>query len=397
MSRPLLAICIPTWNRAPQLRRLLTRLHDELGDDGDIVVLVADNASDDETPAVLTEMATRMPTLRGHRQSANLGAEGNIRWLIRHAPECDYLWCIGDDDEPEPGAVVHVAELLREHRPAWLHMPHRFVHPDGRLKVGSRCPERIEVHADPGRLFVAQHHWLTFMSASIVRLDPLRRAVSASATTNMYFPLIWFFQASHDGPCVVAGRLLVSGSTDIHWGDRMVETMTHHFVGMYDEAIGSLVSAEEFGRAMDEHYTRDHFWCWQAVPVEFLIETVRRFPHSRVLRQYLWAIGRERHDPACAAAVAAAAREAGDDVAAQTLVDEGEELFGDGDVAGAAGLFTRAIEWAPTLAAAWNDLAVALHALGRHGAREAAATALELDPADENTRQNHAAIMAAAG
>ncbi len=51
MSRPLLAICIPTWNRAPQLRKLLTRLHDELGDEGDIVVLVADNASDDETPA----------------------------------------------------------------------------------------------------------------------------------------------------------------------------------------------------------------------------------------------------------------------------------------------------------------------------------------------------------
>jgi glycosyltransferase involved in cell wall biosynthesis len=394
MSRPLLAICIPTWNRAPQLERLLTRLGEELGDDRDIVVSVADNASDDATPRLLERMAQRLPTLRWHRQSANLGAEGNIRWLIHEAPECEYLWCIGDDDEPEPGAIAEIAALLRAHRPAWLHLPHRFVHPDGRVKVESRRPERPEEHAGPGGLFVAQHHWLTFMSASIVRRDPLRRAVAASTTTNMYFPLIWFCEASLDGPCVVADRVLVSGSTDIHWGDRMVETMTHHFVGIYDEALASLVSAEEFGRAMDEHYTRDHFWCWQAAPVEFLIETVRRFPHSRVLRQYLWAIGRELHDPACAAEVAAAARAAGDDVAAQALVDEGESLFGSGDAAGAAGLFTRAIEWAPALATAWNDLAVALHALGRHGAREAVATALELDPADENTRQNHAAIMA---
>jgi glycosyltransferase involved in cell wall biosynthesis len=395
MSRPLLAICIPTWNRAPQLQRLLWRLGEELGDDTGVVVSVADNASDDETPAVLTAMAAQMPTLRWHRQSANLGAEGNIRWLIQGAPECEYLWCIGDDDEPEPGAIADVAALLRTHRPAWLHLPHRFVHPDGRVKVESRRPERPERHADPGRLFVAQHHWLTFMSASVVRLEPLRRAVAASTTTNMYFPLIWFFEASLDGPCVVADRVLVSGSTDIHWGDRMVETMTHHFVGMYDEALRGRVSPEEFGRAMDAHYTRDHLWCWQAVPVEFLIETVRRFPHSRVLRRYLWAIGRERHDPACAAEVAAAARAAGDDAAAQALVDEGEDLYAGGDAAGAARLFTRAIEWSPALATAWNDLAVALHALGRQGAREAVATAFELDPADENTRQNHAAIMAA--
>jgi glycosyltransferase involved in cell wall biosynthesis len=394
MSPPLLAICIPTYNRSAALGRLLERLHEELGDDTDVVVQVSDNASPDDTQAVLAAMSARMPNLRVHRQETNVGPEGNYRWLIGNAPECDYLWCFGDDDEPEPGALAYVHELLATHRPAWLHLPHRFVHPDGRVKVESRRPDAPEVHADPGRMYVAQYHWLTFLSASIVRRDALRDVVAASSTESMYTPLIWFFLASLDGPCVVADRLLVTGSTDILWGERMVEAMTTHFVGMYDEALGRLVTPEEFGRSMDAHFNGDHYWCWKEAGAARLTEAVRRFPHSRVLRRYLWTLGRELRDPRCAAEVAAASAASGDDARARALVEEGEAAFGRGDMTAAAQLFTRALEEAPAFAEAWNDLAVALHAAGSPQARTAVATAMELDPDDENTRRNHRAIMA---
>src|SRR3954451_6165667 len=141
MTRPMLAICIPTYDRAEPLGRLLDRLHAELGDATDVVVLVSDNASPDGTHGLLAAAATRMPSLRVHRQPENLGAHANHVWLVANAPDCDYLWIFGDD-EPEPGAVGYVRELLRAHRPAWLHLPHRFVHPDGRVKVESRRPER---------------------------------------------------------------------------------------------------------------------------------------------------------------------------------------------------------------------------------------------------------------
>lgn len=395
MSRPLLAICIPTYNRAAALERLLERLHEELGDATDIVVQVSDNASPDGTPDLLAAMSARMPALRVHRQEANVGAQRNIRWLIANAPECEYLWCIGDDDEPEPGAVAYVLELLHAHRPAWLHLPHRFVHPDGRVKVESRRPDALEAHADPGRMWVAQTHWLTFLSASIVRRDALRRAEAESHTGNMYFPLIWFSEASIGGPCIIADRLLVTGSTDIHWGDLMVETMTHHFVGIYDEAFAQLVSEQEFGRSLDAHYSQDHYWCWKEAGPEYLIETVRRFPHSRVLRRYLWSLGRELRDPRCIAEVAAASAAAGDDAAARELIEQGEAAFGQGDAARAARLFTLALDESPALAQAWNDLAVALHALGAPEARAAVATAVELDPSDDDAWHNHVTIMAA--
>ncbi len=395
MTRPLLAICIPTYDRAEHLGRLLDRLHAELGDATDVIVLVSDNGSPDATPDVLAEAASRMPTLRTHRQPENLGALGNHVWLVENAPDCDYLWLFGDDDAPEPGAIGYIRELLEAHRPAWLHLPHRFVHPDGSVKVDSRRPDRLETHADPGRMWVAQYHWLTFLSASVVRRDALQSAATASPSRNLFFPFVWFFEASLDGPCVVADRLLVTGSTDISWGARMVEAMTRHFIGLYDEAIHLRATPEEFGRTLDAHYTQDHYWCWKEAGIDSLIETVRRFPHSRVLRRYLWTLGRELRDPRSAAEVAAASAAAGDDAAARTLVAEGEAAFGSGDAAGAAELFTRALEAAPAYAEAWNDLAVALHAMGSEQARAAVATAVELDPADENAWQNHVAIMGA--
>ena len=356
MTRPLLAICIPTYNRSEPLGRLLDRLHAELGGATDVVVLVADNASPDGTPELLAGAAERMPSLQVHRQPENLGALRNTRWLVANAPDCEYLWMFGDDDEPEPGAVAYACELLRAHGPAWLHLPHRFVHPDGSIKAESRLPAAPEVYADPGRMYLEQTHWLTFLSASIVRRDDLRRVEAVSSTDNLYFPLIWSFRASLDGPCVVADRLLVTASADVSWGDRMAEVMTRHFIGLYDEAIGRLASAEEFGRSL----------------------------------------GRELGDSRCISEVRAASAAAGDDATARALVAEGEAAFGAGDAAAAAELFTRALEESPAFAEAWNDLAVALHAMGSPQARVAVATAVELDPTDENAWQNHVAITGAA-
>ena len=91
----------------------------------------------------------------------------------------------------------------------------------------------------------------------------------------------------------------------------------------------------------------------------------------------------------------AATAASGDDTVSRALIAEGEVAFGNGDAAAAAELFTRALEAAPAYAEAWNDLAVALHALGSDQARVAVATAVELDPADENAWQNHVAIMGA--
>ena len=238
MTRPLLAICIPTYNRAEPLGHLLDRLHAELGDATDVVVLVADNASPDGTQRLLAGASERMPSLRVHRQPENLGALGNTRWLVANAPDCEYLWIFGDDDQPEPGAVGYACELLRAHRPAWLHLPHRFVHPDGNIKAESRLPAAPEVYADPGP-HVPGADALAHVPLGLDR-PPRRPAPGGGGLVDRQplLPADLVLPGVARGPCVVADRLLVTASADVSWGDRMAEVMTHHFIGLYDEASG---------------------------------------------------------------------------------------------------------------------------------------------------------------
>lgn len=81
---------------------------------------------------------------------------------------------------------------------------------------------------------------------------------------------------------------------------------------------------------------------------------------------------------------------------ARELIAQGEAAFARGDGPAAAALFRRAVEAQPASAQAWNDLAVALHALGSAEAATAADTAVALDPDDETARRNQLAIAAAA-
>jgi len=231
----LLAICIPTYQRAGELEGLLENLAAEIGTREDVCVLVSDNASTDATPEVLARFAAEHAWLRCHRQPENLGAVGNMDWLVENAPDCEYVWSFGDDDRILPGGLGLAVDLLAAESPSWLFLPHRWVSAQGEPAGGSPAPETVERYAAAGELFTAWHHWTTFLSASIVRRDALREAVRETHTENAYSPLLWFFRAGLDGPCVVAPGHVVAGSLAISWADRAHIILTQHFTGLYDD------------------------------------------------------------------------------------------------------------------------------------------------------------------
>jgi tetratricopeptide (TPR) repeat protein len=79
-------------------------------------------------------------------------------------------------------------------------------------------------------------------------------------------------------------------------------------------------------------------------------------------------------------------------------VHDGERRFADGDVAGAAAQFEAAVSDDPTSAEAWNDLGVALHALGRADAVDALAVGLHVGgPCGSDCIVNRAVILTQAG
>lgn len=117
MGDVLLTIGIPTRNRSGYLRDLLQALETQIAQDrvtrDELEVLVSDNASTDETPALVQDIARRVPHLQYSANAQNIGPQGNYHKLV-HQAAGRYLWIIGDDDLLLPGALRHTLDQLRQ-------------------------------------------------------------------------------------------------------------------------------------------------------------------------------------------------------------------------------------------------------------------------------------------
>jgi hypothetical protein len=130
MHSPILSICIPTYNRAPLLARLLSNIFQQIPDDGTVEVVVSDNCSDDSTKAVLEQSSVENPHLRWVTNSTNVGLALNIVNVTNIACGQYCLW-VGDDDVFVNGALRYYISQIREHMNCeWLAInfyeaPHR--------------------------------------------------------------------------------------------------------------------------------------------------------------------------------------------------------------------------------------------------------------------------------
>jgi glycosyltransferase involved in cell wall biosynthesis len=93
-----LSILVPTFNRGGALHRLLESAEraGAYADRSRVELVVADNGSGDQTPAVIDHWRQRAG-IRGHRQPENVGVERNIATLLAMATG-RFVWFFGDDD-----------------------------------------------------------------------------------------------------------------------------------------------------------------------------------------------------------------------------------------------------------------------------------------------------------
>jgi len=106
---PQLSICIATFNRVAFLKETLEHLMAQVTSACEIVV--SDNASTDDTAAVMAELAKRCAAVRYVRQPTNVGLDRNFDHAVEHA-RGEYCWLFSDDDLPRPGAVARVLATL---------------------------------------------------------------------------------------------------------------------------------------------------------------------------------------------------------------------------------------------------------------------------------------------
>lgn len=108
---PLLSIGIPTYKRSVHLDVLLRNLLPQLGPE--VELLVADNASPDDTQETIERHTAVYPALRCHRHAENIGFNRNYAFLLETMRG---QWCciIGDDEIIPPGYVDRLLYEIRQ-------------------------------------------------------------------------------------------------------------------------------------------------------------------------------------------------------------------------------------------------------------------------------------------
>jgi len=167
-AEPLLTIIVPTFNRAENLKFLLEVLQAECASmEGQVQVLVSDNASTDGTREVVSRMRERWPSLMVRRHLENVGPDENFCSAL-DIVRTRYFWIIGDDDCPRAGLVVSLLELLRSVGPAIVYLESEWMNPltsaAQRQEVGHLQMEFMDLEAFTRRINV----WFTFISACVI-------------------------------------------------------------------------------------------------------------------------------------------------------------------------------------------------------------------------------------
>jgi glycosyltransferase involved in cell wall biosynthesis len=92
---PLVSIGMPVYNGARYIREALDSLLGQTFTDFELII--SDNASTDSTEAICREYAAKDQRIRYIRQSQNLGASGNFKFVLDEALGEYFMWAAHDD------------------------------------------------------------------------------------------------------------------------------------------------------------------------------------------------------------------------------------------------------------------------------------------------------------
>jgi glycosyltransferase involved in cell wall biosynthesis len=209
---PRLTIAVPTFDRNDLLREHVRALVPQLTDDVRLVIL--DNAS--PTPAaetlapVLAEHPAAPVTLVRHR--VNIGSSANVMRCLEVCAT-PWLWTLGDDDRPLPGAVAAALAAIDRHADCLL------------ISFSSMVQaveaERRTDGLDGFSRDVPHFANLTLISNNLVRADRLspHARVGYFYAYSLYPHLACLLAElnANGGACVFSPQRLVEWGPRAHW------------------------------------------------------------------------------------------------------------------------------------------------------------------------------------
>ena len=119
MKKPLLSICIPTYNREKYLKGAIESVLSQADENnsGLIEICISDNCSKDNTGKIVKKFAKTALSvpIRYSKNSKNLGADMNFLKVVKMA-KGEYCWFLSSDDELEKGAINKAIKKIIENK-----------------------------------------------------------------------------------------------------------------------------------------------------------------------------------------------------------------------------------------------------------------------------------------
>lgn len=141
MDKPIISICIPTYNRASCLRQCLESIVAQFKDPlvrENAEVVVSDNASTDGTEDVVKEFQKEFSNVFYYKNSENIGVDKNILNVVEKATG-EYVWLLGDDDALFSDAIGYMLEKLKLRKFKYC-LANCLAHDNGLLKPALKNP-----------------------------------------------------------------------------------------------------------------------------------------------------------------------------------------------------------------------------------------------------------------
>jgi len=228
---PKLSICIPTYNRARFLGETLDGVIAQAT--GDVEIVVSDNASTDDTEAVVRARQAKFPQLTYFRQTENRGADRNYLQSVASA-RGEWCWLLGDDDPVEDGAITTLLGHLNGPRPLDFVQLLVTAYDFSLTQVLQRSAEVLGVTEDlyttDAPAFLARFFQESYLSEFVVRRD-LWNSVDPEkyVGTGLTYLGITYEYLRADSPVLMIARPLVKyRSQNVSWAGSALDIILSH-------------------------------------------------------------------------------------------------------------------------------------------------------------------------
>ncbi|NRB08244.1 MAG: glycosyltransferase, partial [Richelia sp.] len=188
MTRKLLTIAIPTYNRAELLDKQLAWLAQAIqGFESECEIIIYDNRSSDNTQEIIHKWQLHFMNIvpfQNNINHANIGVMRNIAHCINTA-NGQYLWMIGDDDPIQNRTLAYVISQLKQYPELsllTLNFSCRY-QPTGKI-IYERCFDIKQEEINPDGQAVFQHcleenhSGIGFLSAQVYRTKTIQNALA---------------------------------------------------------------------------------------------------------------------------------------------------------------------------------------------------------------------------